>query len=53
MNRIRKTAAVIMAVFLLIIGARSEQEGGGENMANYKESIVDIELTTGHIHRSF
>lgn len=42
-----------MAALLLFAGAKSEQEGGGEGMANYHEDIINIELENGNIHRSF
>lgn len=49
----KKIIFITFLIAMFITAAFSEQAYGGENMANYREDIVNIELSTGLIHRNF
>lgn len=49
----KKIIFITFLIAMFITASFSEQANGGENMANYREDIANIELSTGNIHRSF
>lgn len=49
----RKIILVMAAILLFVIGGYGHAESEEKKMAVYKEDIVDIELNSGSIHRSF
>ena len=49
----KKIIFITFLIAMFITAAFSEQAYGGENMANYREDIISIELANGNVHRGF
>lgn len=53
MRRIIRKAVIIFTALIMTTATAGAKKQEGQDMANYMEDIVDIELTGGSIHRSF